>query len=103
MSNDLDELVEVLEAIRELVAEGRDLYDRDWRQRWALERGWIFAGNLAERISRRDGPNDVWAELIAIRNVYAHYTPGTIDASRVWFDAETDIERVLEQVRRAAT
>lgn len=69
------------------------------RQRWAIQRGWIFAGNIAERISRRTGSDALRSELIAIRNVYAHYTPRMIDDERVWFDTTNDLERLLEQVR----
>lgn len=99
MTDDFDDLIEVLEAIQQLVAEGRDAFDADRRQRWSLERAWIFAGNLAERVSRRHGDNDFWTELIGIRNVFAHYPPSAIDYDRVWFDAATDIGRVIAQVR----
>lgn len=95
MTDDLDDLIDVLQAARDIVAEGRDRFDADRRQRWALERAWIFAGNLAEHLNRRLGEADLWSELIGIRNVYAHYTPGAIDYDRVWFDASTDIDRVL--------
>lgn len=99
MTDEHDDLIDVLVAVRDIVAAGRDAFDTDRRQRWALERAWIFAGNLAEHISRRLGEADVWSELIGIRNVYAHYTPGAIDYDRVWFDASADIERVLTDVR----
>ena len=82
---------------------GGDAFDADRRQGWSLERAWIFAGNLAERISRRHGDNDFWTELIGIRNVYAHYPPSAIDYDRVWFDAATDIDRVIAQVREHLT
>jgi uncharacterized protein with HEPN domain len=35
-----------------------------------------------------------WAELIAIRNVYAHYTPRAINYERVWADTITDLDRI---------
>ena len=99
MTDELDDLIDVLDTVRDIVGTGREVFDADRRQRWALERAWIFAGNLAEHISRRLGESDLWSELIGIRNVYAHYTPGAIDYDRVWFDASTDIERVLAAVR----
>lgn len=99
MTDELDDLVDVLLVVRDIVESGRATFDADRRQRWALERAWIFAGNLAEHISRRRGDAEMWSELIGIRNVYAHYTPGAIDYDRVWFDASTDIDRVLAEVR----
>lgn len=99
MTDEFDELLDVLNVVGEIVAEGRSAFDVDRRQRWALERAWIFAGNLAEQISRRFGMADVWSELIGIRNVYAHYTPAAIDYDRVWFDASTDIARVSATAR----
>ena len=86
MSTPLDELAEVLGTIERLVGEGRERFDADPRQRWSIERLWIFAGNLAERHCREqdiDAGVDPWSELIATRNVYAHYTPGAINHDRV--------------------
>lgn len=102
MTEDFDDLIEILEAIRQLVDHGGEAFDADRRQRWEIERARIFAGNLAERISRRVGEEDMWTELIGIRNVYAHYTPGAISDDRVWFDAADDIDRVLGHVRYAS-
>lgn len=98
MTEELDDLIDVLDELRDIVAAGRHAFDADRRQRWALERAWIFAGNLAEHLGRQLGDNALWSELIGIRNVYAHYTPGAIDYDRVWFDASTDIGRVLAEV-----
>lgn len=97
MTDAFDDLIDALDAVREIIAAGRAAFDADRRQRWALERAWIFAGNVAENLSRRFGEADLWSELIGIRNVYAHYTPGAIDYERVWFDASTDIDRVLAE------
>lgn len=97
MSATLDDLVEVLWTIRGLADEGKEAFDEDRRQRWAIERLWIFAGNLAERHCREESLDDgidPWAELIAIRNVYAHYTPRTINYERVWADTITDLDRM---------
>lgn len=100
MSDDFDDLLLVLDEIRRIVQAGRPAFDAEVRQRWALERAWIFVGNLAERISRRTSDADIWTELVGIRNVYSHYTPRTIDYDRVWFDASTDIDRVIAEVCR---
>lgn len=99
MNQDLDELVDTLDTIAEMVAAGHSAYLADQRNRWAIQRGWIFAGNLADRISRHTGPNDLWSELVAIRNVYAHYTPSMIDDERVWFDTTNDLERLLREIK----
>ena len=89
MSATLDELVDVLRTIKALADDGKSAYDTDRRQRWSIERLWIFAGKLAERHAREQNLADgvePWAELIAVRNVYAHYTPRAINPERVWFD-----------------
>ena len=101
MSTTLDDLTEVLQAIRGLADEGKAAFDRDRRQRWSIERLWIFAGNLAERHCREkdiDDGVDPWAELIAIRNVYAHYTPHGINHERVWADTTDDLARIIAAV-----
>lgn len=98
----LDALVQVLDSIAELVASGREEFDRDPRQRWSIERLWIHAGNLAEAYCREadiaDGV-EPWSELISAHNVYAHYRPEQVVHDRVW--AET-IE-AIKRVRRAIT
>lgn len=37
---------------------------------------------------------DPLAELNAIRNVYAHYTPAAISYKRVWGETITDLDRI---------
>lgn len=101
----LDELVEVLQAIEALADEGKAAFDRERRQRWSIERLWIFAGNLAERHCRVQGLDDrldPWSELIATRNVYAHYTPASMNYERVWFDTVGDVHRLVAAVTAAA-
>ncbi len=87
MSQTLDELVEVLGVLAEMANQGRHPFDADRRQRWSIERLWVFAGNLAERHCRVlgiDEGTDPWSELIATRNVHSHYTPSAINYDRVW-------------------
>lgn len=77
--------------------EGKSAFDADRRQRRSIERLWIFAGNLAERHCREEDIGDgvdPWAELIAIRNVYARYTPQAINYERVWTETIKDVERM---------
>lgn len=104
MSATLEELLATLTTIADLVRQGRDSFDADPRQRWSIERLWIFAGNLAERYCREaeiDEGMEPWAELIASRNVYAHYTPRAINYDRVWADAVTDVGRLADLVTEA--
>lgn len=101
MTTALDELSEVLRAISELAAEGKAVFEADRKQRWSIERLWIFAGNAAERYCRErdiDSGIDPWAELIAIRNVFAHYTPRAISYERVWADTVADVDRIRNAV-----
>ncbi|MGH9069435.1 MAG: hypothetical protein ACRD0J_18370 [Acidimicrobiales bacterium] len=101
MSGTLGELLNVLQSIGSLAVEGRARFDSDPRQRWSIERLWIFAGNLAERHCREAGLDEgmePWSELVATRNVYAHYTPASINYERIWFDTTTDIERIIVAV-----
>jgi len=42
-----------------------------------------------------------WSELIAERNVLAHYAPDDITPTRLWFDTVSDIARLQVQVERA--
>lgn len=98
----LDELLGVLASIQRLAAEGRERFDNDARQRWSIERLWIFAGNLAERHIREmaiDDGTEPWSELIGIRNVYAHYIPAAINYDRVWVDTIADTARMASAVR----
>ena len=102
MTDPVNELGSVLSSIARLAAEGRELFDADPRQRWSIERLWIFAGNLAEQHRRANGlPSgaEPWAELVGIRNVYAHYTPEAINPNRVWHDTIGDIDRISASVR----
>jgi hypothetical protein len=58
---------------------------------------WISAGNLADRDCREEGIDaavEPWSEFVAVRNVYAHYTPDQIVAERVWHDTIADIARL---------
>ncbi|MHB1999443.1 MAG: ribonuclease HepT family protein [Solirubrobacteraceae bacterium] len=97
----LEDLLQVLASIERLAGAGKELFDHDERQRWSIERLWIFAGNLAERYTREENLDeglDPWAELVAIRNVYAHYTPNAINYERVWADTTTDVDRITTAV-----
>lgn len=93
----------VLEQIDEIVAEGRAAFDGGPRQRWAIERLWIYAGNLAERHCREHEIEDglePWSELIGARNVYAHYTPDQIVPDRVWNETTEAVGRLRQIVAR---
>lgn len=99
--NTLADLARVLDQIAEVVAEGRAAYDREPRQRWAIERLWIYAGNLAERHCREHDIHDgvePWSELIGARHVYAHYTPDHIVPDRVWNETTEALERLRQTV-----
>lgn len=102
MSTTLAELARVLDEIAALAADGRERFDRDARQRWAIERLWIYAGNLAAQHCRYDNIDDgvePWGELIALRHVYAHYTPSQVVPDRVWHDTVEGVDRLGESVR----
>ena len=104
MSDTLAELAWVLDRIAELVAQGREAFDADQRQRWAIERLWIYAGNLAATHCREQGIDDgldPWSELIGARHVYAHYTPSQIVPDRVWHDTTNGIEGLRRAVGAA--
>ena len=95
----LGELAQVLGQLGELVANGREAFDSDPRQRWSIERLWIYAGNLAEAHCRAEGIDDgvdPWAELIAARNVYAHYRPSQIVPDRLWADTVEAVGRLRQ-------
>jgi len=101
VSATLAELARVLDQIAELIAEGREAFDDDPRQRWSVERLWIYAGNLADRHCREAGVDhgtEPWAELVRTRNLYAHYAPDQIVADRVWYETTEDIQRLRQAV-----
>ncbi len=67
----------------------------------AIERLWIYAGNLAEQHRLATGePTGVepWAELYGYRNLLAHALPGEVTAGRVWRETKADLPRLLEAV-----
>lgn len=101
----LSELDRVLSRIEALVALGRDRFDTDDLVRHSIERLWIYAGNLAlAHCDHRGIPDgvDPWSEMIALRNVYAHYLPDQINPTRVWADTEGDLARIRSEVAAAA-
>lgn len=101
----LVQLDRVLARIEDLVALGRDRFDSDDLVRLAVERLWIYAGNLAlghcddSAVPSGIGP---WSELIALRHVYTHYLPDRINPTRVWADTEGDVGRIRADVAAAA-
>lgn len=100
----LEQLREVLNALDELAHLGRERYDVDRLVRWSIERLWILAGNLAEaHCQTTETPLGVepWSELIAERNVLAHYAPDDISSARVWFDTMSALPRLQTQVEDA--
>lgn len=104
MSATLADLARVLDHIDELVAAGKEAFDTDPRQRWSIERLWIYAGNLADLHCREAAIDDgvePWAELIRARNVYAHYTPDQLVGDRVWHETVESIERLSRAVDAA--
>lgn len=69
----------------------------------AVERLWIYAGNLAEEHRRAAGEMpgvDPWAELYGYRNMLAHALPGEVAEERVWRETRADLPRLVEEVRR---
>lgn len=104
MSSTLANLARVLDLISELVDAGREAFDADPRQRWSMERLWIYAGNLADRHCREehlDEGVEPWAELIRARNVYAHYTPDQIVGDRIWHETIESVERLRQAIAGA--
>lgn len=104
MSATLADVARVLDHIAELVAAGREAFDLDQRQRWSIERLWIYAGNLADLHCREEAIDDgvePWAELIRARNVYAHYTPAQIVSERIWHETVDSIKRVRQAIEAA--
>lgn len=68
----LVELDRVLARIHELAGLGRQRFDTDDLVRLAIERLWIYAGNLAlAHCDEANIPDGVgpWSEMIALRNV----------------------------------
>lgn len=101
----LVELDRVLSRIQELVSLGRDRFDSDDLARYSIERLWIYASNLAlAHCDDEDIPDGVgpWSEMIALRNVYAHYLPDEINPARVWADTEGHVARIRAEVAAAA-
>lgn len=102
----LEQLQEVLATLDELVSLGRERYDTDPLVRWSIQRLWIFAGNRADahcQTARVAAGLEPWSELIAERNVLAHYLPDDLNDERVWFDTASDISDLRRQVNEAAT
>ena len=98
----LSTLVEVLEQIGDLVPEDKEAWDSQSVLRLAIERLWIVAGNVAEEYRRSKGiaPGvGPWAELVGYRNLLAHALPGDISSDRVWVDTDSDLSRILGEVR----
>lgn len=101
----LEQLREVLSTLDELVSLGRERYDSDRLVRWPVDRLWIFGGNLADGHCDAAGVPaglEPWSELIAERNVLAHYVPDDINDERVWFDTASDISNLRQLVDQAA-
>ena len=104
MTQPLEALEGVLLENGELARFGEQRFNADRLVRYAVERLWIYAGNLADQHRREQGLDlgvEPWAELVATRNVYAHYTPGQLSSPRVWHDTLNDLGRILQQVRAA--
>jgi hypothetical protein len=77
----LEQLQEVLANLQELVGLGHERYQADRLVRWSFERLWVFAGNLADAYCAETGVPvavEPWSELVAERNVLAHYLPDAI-------------------------
>lgn len=102
MTNLVVDLLVVLARIEDLVASADERADDD-RLVLAVERLWIYAGNLAEEHRRDTGEMpgvEPWAELYGYRNLLAHALPGEVTAGRVWRETKSDLPRLVESVGR---
>lgn len=98
----LDALEAMLLRIEATTPPDQTAWEADELRRLAIERLWIFAGNLAEeyRSAAALGAGaEPWAELYGYRSVLAHALPDEISPDRMWHETTVALPRLLEQVR----
>lgn len=102
----LDALEATLLRIETLTPSDQAAWEADELRRLAIERLWIFAGNLAEEYRNAvvlGSGVEPWAELYGYRNVLAHALPHEIASDRMWYETTVALPGVLEQVRAQRT
>jgi uncharacterized protein with HEPN domain len=104
------ELLDALEAtllrIETLTPPDQAAWEADELRRLAMERLWIFAGNLAEEYRNAAALGsgvEPYAELYGYRSVLAHALPDEIASDRIWYETTVALPRLLEQVRAQRT
>lgn len=83
----LAQLATILDVVGSFVAEGRSRYDRDVRQRLALQRMWIAAGECARRYcdaASVDLGEEPWSSIWGYRNVSSGWESSTAVSSVLW-------------------
>lgn len=99
-------LADIVEAIGRLRAEMQDVsldaFERDWRQRWVVERGVEIISEASRRLPddlKARHPEIPWPKVAAIGNVLRHNYEG-IAAEVMWALVRDDLP-ALEEVCRA--
>ena len=99
----LQQLLATLRRIAALLPDALDAWHEDEVARLAVERLWIFAGNLADAYRLAAGIDaglGPWAELHRFRSLLAHGLPGDLSEDRVWYESVTDLQRLTAHVER---
>jgi uncharacterized protein with HEPN domain len=96
----LDDIQEAADQLAELVAGGRDEFDRDRTRQRAMERLLEIIGEASSALSeqyRSTRQSVPWRHIINLRHLLAHHYH-RVDMEQLWTIATIEIPRLLREI-----
>jgi uncharacterized protein with HEPN domain len=98
------DIVDAADEIAEIIALGRDAWDKERIRQLAVERLPEIIGEAANSLSenfRAQYPGIPWRDIIGLRIVLAHHYH-RVDPGQVWAIATNEVPRLAEGIRPAS-
>jgi uncharacterized protein with HEPN domain len=95
------DILDAADEISEIVALGRDAWDKDRIRQLAAERLLEIIGEAANTLTedfRAQHPGVPWRDIIGLRIVLAHHYH-RVDPGQVWVIAATEVPRLAQSLR----
>lgn len=97
----MQDILDAAVQIRDVVADGREVWAKDCLRQLAVERLLEIIGESANALSddfRAQYPGVPWRDVIGLHVVLAHHYH-RVDPNQVWIIAAEEIPRLVEQLR----
>ena len=94
------DVLEAVEHLATLVADGREAFDTDWIRQRATERLLEIIGEASNAISdefKSDHPDVPWRHVVSLRHLLAHHYH-RVDSDQIWTIATVSVPALAQEL-----